>query len=128
MGQRTPVQRLTEEQQAFIVCRCAEFATPSQVSAELFERWGIKWPRQRIEHYDPTKMRAKKGKLAKKWVALFWSHRERYLAGQSQTVELEREKTKESTEQPAIQSDRSRIVLEEVRNALDRVLLRWPAA
>lgn len=75
MGRRSPAQRLTEEQQAFIVTSLACFRTPTQVSDALRERYGVDFPRQRVEHYDPTKRRAQRGKLAKKWVALFWETR-----------------------------------------------------
>lgn len=84
MGKRTPAQRLTEEQQAWIVTQLAMFRTPSQVSKELKERWGVDFPRQRVEYYDPTKQRAKTNRIAKKWVQLFETTRQEYLRDISQ--------------------------------------------
>ncbi len=79
MGTRTPRRRLTEEQQAFIVMQCACFRTPQQVSDALKERWSLEFPKDRVEYYDPTKARSRKGSLAKKWVKLFDATRKRYL-------------------------------------------------
>lgn len=79
-GQRSPSTRLTEEQRGFIVTELACFRTPTQVSNALKEEFNVDFSRDKVEYYDPTKGRAKRGKLAKKWVALFETTRKEYLA------------------------------------------------
>jgi hypothetical protein len=49
-------KELTDEQQRFIVQLLACFCTPSQVVEEVRKSFRLKIDRQRVEHYDPTKV------------------------------------------------------------------------
>jgi len=121
MSKRTPYQRLTEAQQTYIVVRCAQFASPTTVERELLERWGVKFPRDKVEYYDPTKGRSRRGKLAKKWVALFWEARRLHLQHQAGAV----------TPAPMVRTSASdaavlATVLREMHAALGRILDQLP--
>lgn len=65
-------QKLTEEQQRFIVVSLACYETPSEVAKAVKERWGIEIDRQLAAHYSGPE-------AAKEWKDLFAVTREHYL-------------------------------------------------
>lgn len=64
------------EVKAYIVQQLACFDTPSQIVESVQKEFGIEITRQQVASHDPTKV-AGSG-LAKKWVDLFNSTRERF--------------------------------------------------
>ncbi|WP_447881038.1 DUF2280 domain-containing protein [Serratia fonticola] len=64
------------EVKAFIIQQLACFDTPSQVVDAVQKEFGVQITRQQVASHDPTKV-AGSG-LAKKWVDLFKSTRERF--------------------------------------------------
>lgn len=74
-------RRLPEKVATFIVCQLACHRSPTEVVADVAERFPsleLKLTKQKVEYYDPTK-RAQKGNLAKKWRVLFHETRKRWL-------------------------------------------------
>lgn len=69
---------LKPEVKAFIIQSLACFDTPSQVVESVQKEFAIKITRQQAESHDPTKTSGKS--LAKKWVEMFHSTRERFLS------------------------------------------------
>ena len=69
--------KLKEEIKLYIVQQLACFSTPSQVSRDVFEEFGIKVERMAIQVYDPTK--AAGVVLSQKYKNLFYSIREKFL-------------------------------------------------
>lgn len=67
---------LKSEVKAFIIQSVACYDTPAQVADAVLKEFGIKITRQQVEQNDPTKVSSKG--LAKKWVDLFHSTRERF--------------------------------------------------
>jgi hypothetical protein len=67
---------LKSEVKAFIIQSVACYDTPTQVADAVLKEFGIKITRQQVEQNDPTKVSSKG--LAKKWVDLFHSTRERF--------------------------------------------------
>lgn len=67
---------LKSEVKAFIIQSVACYDTPTQVVDNVLKEFGIKITRQQVEQNDPTKVSSKG--LAKKWVDLFHSTRERF--------------------------------------------------
>lgn len=67
---------LKAECKIFIVQSIACYETPSQVVEAVQKDFGIAITRQQVETHDPTKVSGKN--LAKKWVELFNSSRERF--------------------------------------------------
>lgn len=68
---------LKPEIKAFIVQSVACFDTPSQVVESVLKEFGIQITRQQVEQNDPTKVSGKG--LAKKWIDIFNTTRERFL-------------------------------------------------
>ena len=68
---------LKPEIKAFIVQSVACFDTPSQVVESDLKEFGIQITRQQVEQNDPTKISGKG--LAKKWVDMFNTTRDRFL-------------------------------------------------
>lgn len=68
---------LKPEIKAFIVQSVACFDTPSQVVESVLKEFGIQITRQQVEQNDPTKISGKG--LAKKWVDMFNTTRDRFL-------------------------------------------------
>lgn len=68
---------LKPEIKAFIVQSVACFDTPSQVVESVLKEFGIQITRQQVEQNDPTKVSGKG--LAKKWIDIFTTTRERFL-------------------------------------------------
>lgn len=67
---------LKAECKIFIVQSIACYETPTQVVESVRERFGIEITRQQVESHDPTKVSSKG--LARKWVDIFNSTRERF--------------------------------------------------
>lgn len=67
---------LKSEVKAFIIQSVACYDTPTQVVDTVLKEFGVKITRQQVEQNDPTKVSSKG--LAKKWVDLFYSTRERF--------------------------------------------------
>lgn len=67
---------LKPDVKAFIIQSLACYDTPSQVVEAVQKEFGINITRQQAESHDPTKVSGKG--LAKKWVDLFNSTRERF--------------------------------------------------
>lgn len=67
---------LKSEVKAFIIQSVACYDTPTQVVDTVLKEFGVKITRQQVEQNDPTKVSSKG--LAKKWVDLFHSTRERF--------------------------------------------------
>lgn len=68
---------LKPEVKAFIIQMLACYDTPSQVVEAVQKDFGISITRQQVETHDPTKVSGKT--LAKKWVDLFNTTRDRFL-------------------------------------------------
>ena len=68
---------LKAECKIFIVQSIACYETPTQVVESVRERFGIEITRQQVESHDPTKVSSKG--LARKWIDIFNSTRERFL-------------------------------------------------
>lgn len=68
---------LKSDVKAFIIQMLACFDTPSQVVEAVQKEFGIKITRQQAESHDPTKVSGKT--LAKKWVDMFNTTRDRFL-------------------------------------------------
>lgn len=75
-------QRLTVEQQAYIVQALACFDSPSVVSKAILNDFGVTFSAQACESYDPNKVAGRK--IAKKWKALFEETRKAFLEDTSQ--------------------------------------------
>lgn len=69
--------KLGDEQKTYVVQQLAAYETPSDVAAQVKERWGIEISKQAVEAYDPTKWAGRD--LAKKWSAAFDLARKAYL-------------------------------------------------
>ncbi|WP_274851930.1 DUF2280 domain-containing protein [Serratia marcescens] len=67
---------LKPDVKAFIIQSVACFDTPTLVVESVQKEFGIKITRQQVESHDPTKVSGKS--LAKKWVDLFYTTRERF--------------------------------------------------
>ncbi|CAI1746846.1 DUF2280 domain-containing protein [Serratia entomophila] len=67
---------LKPDVKAFIIQSLACFDTPSLVVESVQKEFGLKITRQQVESHDPTKVSGKT--LAKKWVELFYTTRERF--------------------------------------------------
>ncbi len=67
---------LKPDVKAFIIQSLACFDTPTLVVESVQKEFGIKITRQQVESHDPTKVSGKS--LAKKWVDLFNTTRERF--------------------------------------------------
>ena len=67
---------LKAECKIFIVQSIACYETPTQVVESVRERFGIEITRQQVESHDPTKVSSKG--LARKWIDIFNSTRERF--------------------------------------------------
>ena len=67
---------LKPDVKAFIIQSLACFDTPTLVVESVQKEFGLKITRQQVESHDPTKVSGKS--LAKKWVALFHTTRERF--------------------------------------------------
>ncbi|BEO02782.1 DUF2280 domain-containing protein [Serratia marcescens] len=67
---------LKPEVKAFIIQSLACFDTPTLVVESVQKEFGLKIKRQQVESHDPTKVSGKS--LAKKWVDLFYTTRERF--------------------------------------------------
>ncbi|HGM4726469.1 DUF2280 domain-containing protein [Serratia ureilytica] len=67
---------LKPDVKAFIIQSIACFDTPTLVVASVQKEFGLKITRQQVESHDPTKVSGKS--LAKKWVDLFYTTRERF--------------------------------------------------
>jgi len=67
---------LKSEVKAFIIQSVACYDTPTQVVDTVLKEFGVKITRQQVEQNDPTKVSSKG--LAKRWVDLFHSTRERF--------------------------------------------------
>ncbi|WP_316511056.1 DUF2280 domain-containing protein [Klebsiella grimontii] len=68
---------LKSDVKAFIIQMLACFDSPSQVVEAVQKEFGIKITRQQAESHDPTKVSGKT--LAKKWVDMFNTTRDRFL-------------------------------------------------
>ncbi|EPN6629537.1 DUF2280 domain-containing protein [Raoultella ornithinolytica] len=68
---------LKPEVKAFIIQMLACYDTPSQVVEAVQKDFGIAITRQQVETHDPTKVSGKT--LAKKWVDMFNTTRDRFL-------------------------------------------------
>lgn len=67
---------LKPDVKAFIIQSLACFDTPTLVVESVQKEFGLKITRQQVESHDPTKVSGKS--LAKKWVDLFHTTRERF--------------------------------------------------
>lgn len=67
---------LKPDVKAFIIQSLACFDTPTLVVESVQKEFGLKITRQQVESHDPTKASGKS--LAKKWVDLFHTTRERF--------------------------------------------------
>ncbi|CVG58026.1 Uncharacterized conserved protein [Serratia marcescens] len=67
---------LKPDVKAFIIQSLACFDTPTLVVESVQKEFGLKITRQQVESHDPTKVSGKS--LAKKWVDLFYTTRERF--------------------------------------------------
>lgn len=67
---------LKNDVKAFIVQALACYDSPSTVAKSVQDEFGIELTRQKVQVYDPTKAAGKT--LAKKWVELFNTTRERF--------------------------------------------------
>ncbi len=67
---------LKPDVKAFIIQSIACFDTPTLVVESVQKEFGLKITRQQVESHDPTKVSGKS--LAKKWVDLFYTTRERF--------------------------------------------------
>lgn len=67
---------LKPDVKAFIIQSLARFDTPTLVVESVQKEFGLKITRQQVESHDPTKVSGKS--LAKKWVDLFYTTRERF--------------------------------------------------
>lgn len=67
---------LKPDVKAFIIQSLACFDTPTLVVDSVQKEFGLKITRQQVESHDPTKVSGKS--LAKKWVDLFYTTRERF--------------------------------------------------
>ncbi|ENR6204309.1 DUF2280 domain-containing protein [Serratia marcescens] len=67
---------LKPDVKAFIIQSLACFDTPTLVVESVQKEFGLKITRQQVESHDPTKISGKS--LAKKWVDLFYTTRERF--------------------------------------------------
>lgn len=67
---------LTPEVKAFIVRALACFDTPTQVSTQVKQEFGLDVTIQQVSSYDPTKAIAKN--LGQKWIDLFNLTREKF--------------------------------------------------
>ncbi|HIH8965327.1 DUF2280 domain-containing protein [Serratia marcescens] len=67
---------LKPDVKAFIIQSLACFDTPTLVVESVQKEFGLKITRQQVESHDPTKVGGKS--LAKKWVDLFYTTRERF--------------------------------------------------
>lgn len=67
---------LKPDVKAFIIQSLACFDTPTLVVESVQKEFGLKITRQQVESHDPTKVSGKS--LAKKWVDLFYTMRERF--------------------------------------------------
>ncbi|EPN2807568.1 DUF2280 domain-containing protein [Serratia marcescens] len=67
---------LKPDVKAFIIQSLACFDTPKLVVESVQKEFGLKITRQQVESHDPTKVSGKS--LAKKWVDLFYTTRERF--------------------------------------------------
>lgn len=67
---------LKPDVKAFIIQSLACFDTPTLVVESVQKEFGLKITRQQVESHDPTKVSGKA--LAKKWVDLFYTTRERF--------------------------------------------------
>ncbi len=67
---------LKPDVKAFIIQSLACFDTPTLVVDSVQKEFGLKITRQQVESHDPTKVSGKS--LAKKWVDLFHTTRERF--------------------------------------------------
>jgi len=67
---------LKPDVKAFIIHSLACFDTPTLVVESVQKEFGLKITRQQVESHDPTKVSGKS--LAKKWVDLFHTTRERF--------------------------------------------------
>ncbi|MGA9606528.1 MAG: DUF2280 domain-containing protein [Rouxiella badensis] len=74
---------LKPEVKAFIVQSLACFDPPSQVVDAVLKEFGVKITRQQAESHDPNKAAGKA--LAKRWVDMFHSTRERF---QNETADI----------------------------------------
>jgi hypothetical protein len=70
-------ERLTPDQQTYVVQALACFDSPSTVAAAVKKDFGLVVSPQSMEAYDPTKRSG--AKLAKKWRALFHETRKAFL-------------------------------------------------
>ena len=68
---------LKPEVKAFIIQSLACFDTPSQVVESVKKEFGLTISRQQAEAHDPAKASSKG--LAKKWIEMFLTTRERFL-------------------------------------------------
>lgn len=73
------MQKLTDEQQEFIIQQLACFKTPTQVAALIKSKYELEISPQRIEYYDPTK-RSDRKRLAPEHKLLFDETRKQYIA------------------------------------------------
>lgn len=69
--------KLTSEQQTFVVQQLAMWDSPETVAKAVREEFGVTITRQAIECYDPTKRAG--AKLAEKWKALFEETRSAFI-------------------------------------------------
>ncbi|MGQ5970058.1 DUF2280 domain-containing protein [Serratia sp. IR-2025] len=67
---------LKPDVKAFIIQSLACFDTPTLVVESVQKEFGLKITRQQVESHDPTKVSGKS--LAKKWVDLFYTTRDRF--------------------------------------------------
>ncbi|MEB5993165.1 DUF2280 domain-containing protein [Serratia ureilytica] len=67
---------LKPDVKAYIIQSLACFDTPTLVVESVQKEFGLKITRQQVESHDPTKVSGKS--LAKKWVDLFYTTRERF--------------------------------------------------
>lgn len=67
---------LKPDVKAYIIQSLACFDTPTLVVESVQKEFGLKITRQQAESHDPTKVSGKA--LAKKWVDLFYTTRERF--------------------------------------------------
>lgn len=67
---------LKPDVKAFIIQSLACFDTPTLVVESVQKEFGLKITRQQVESHNPTKVSGKS--LAKKWVDLFYTTRERF--------------------------------------------------
>ncbi|WES69668.1 DUF2280 domain-containing protein [Superficieibacter sp. HKU1] len=94
---------LSPEVKAFIVQALACFDTPTQISAQVKQEFGLSVTIQQVSSYDPTKAIAKN--LGQKWVDLFHETRKRFQTELSDIPIATKAKVSKSVTSDGYQSD-----------------------